>query len=410
MHNKLIAENNNRQGIERYFGPNTYIHKEGKYGLVVQQNGRFMVDSWERYYTYEPGPMMGNDYDKVECMPNDARLVIEYVDNSDFIMLKRCNKGQVLDIAIVDKKGRQIVDFGEYDKIGDKNKAGMFIVHKNGRYGVMNEAGELVAACQFEHIKELFPHIASDFVVGRKDGKYFFVNKKGNIKEYECDDVTDFHLYGDAGGIFIVVKDKKWGVLDINGNVVVECKYEDIYKYSSAYAIHVQLDGKWGVINGKGETIVKCLYDSIAVNSDYFFVKIDDKWGILNREGKTIIKCSYNDIKQSYGGFWVQLDGKRGVVNGKGETIVKCLYDSINESYGYFLVEINGKWGIISKTGKILEDIIYDEIKFLDNRRIATIKDGVRIVIDLNSGKVIKPVERKPELEPELEKWLNDEG
>ena len=40
--------------------------------------------------------------------------------------------------------------------------------------------------------------------------------------DYQYDDVTEFNEYGYAG----IKKDEKWGVVDKNGNVVVDPIYE----------------------------------------------------------------------------------------------------------------------------------------------------------------------------------------
>ena len=57
----------------------------------------------------------------------------------------------------------------------------------------------------------------------KKDGKYGYVDKKGNpITEYIYDDATEQNKYG-----FVAVKkDGVWGSLDKNGKEVIEPKYK----------------------------------------------------------------------------------------------------------------------------------------------------------------------------------------
>ena len=72
--------------------------------------------------------------------------------------------------------------------------------------------------------------------LSKKDGKYGFVDKKGNpVTDYIYDDATEQNKYG-----FVAVKkDGLWGALDKNGKEVVEPKYnlEDNLK--------IEFIGKW---------------------------------------------------------------------------------------------------------------------------------------------------------------------
>ena len=51
-------------------------------------------------------------------------------------------------------------------------------------------------------------------------------------------------------------KDGKYGFVDKNGNVVVEYIYDDAKEQNSSGFAAVKKDGKWGTINSKGETTV----------------------------------------------------------------------------------------------------------------------------------------------------------
>ena len=58
--------------------------------------------------------------------------------------------------------------------------------------------------------------------VSKKDGKYGFVDKNGNVVvDYIYDEAQEQNSYGFAA----VKKDNLWGAIDSKGNVVVEPKY-----------------------------------------------------------------------------------------------------------------------------------------------------------------------------------------
>jgi len=72
----------------------------------------------------------------------------------------------------------------------------------------------------------------------KKDGKYGYVDKDGNIKvDYIYEDATEQNNYGFAA----VKKDGKWGAIDKEGKVVVENKYELLNN------ILIDFIGKWHI-------------------------------------------------------------------------------------------------------------------------------------------------------------------
>ena len=74
--------------------------------------------------------------------------------------------------------------------------------------------------------------------VVRKDGKYGYVDKKGNqVTDYIYDDATEQNEYGYSG----IKKDGLWGVIDQKGNIVLEPKY------NLDKNIIVNFIGKWHI-------------------------------------------------------------------------------------------------------------------------------------------------------------------
>ena len=60
--------------------------------------------------------------------------------------------------------------------------------------------------------------------------------------------------------LFIKVQENLYGFEDIQGNLVVECKYEKAYELNEYGFAAVKKDGKWGVINELGEEILEPTY------------------------------------------------------------------------------------------------------------------------------------------------------
>ena len=74
------------------------------------------------------------------------------------------------------------------------------------------------------------------------------------------DCISDFHE-----GLAFIEKDKKVGVINKMGEIVVEPTYDAIpclnfLRYMNGFAI-VQKNGKYGFIDKKGKEIVSCEYE-----------------------------------------------------------------------------------------------------------------------------------------------------
>ena len=224
----------------------------------------------------------------------------------------------------------------------------------------------------------------------------------------------------------VVFKDNIWGVIDSNGDTVIDPSYEEMitipnskkdvflciydvnyetgeYKtkvlnskneeiftqYEQIEAISnkdassniwyeenvlkVKKDGKYGVINLEGKELTPYQYEGIsAVQGIRNTLKVtkDGKSGIVNEEGKEILPAQYADItnlgKSNLEGFIVKAgDGKYGIVDNSNQVIIEAKYDEIQKIYGndMYVVKKEGKQVLLKKDGTEVLTSGYDEIK-----------------------------------------------
>lgn len=220
-------------------------------------------------------------------------------------------------------------------------------------------------------------------------------------------------------------KDNKWGVIDSNGNDVIDPSYKEIitvpnnkkdvfictydvdyntstYKtkalnskneeifteYSNIQAIEntdengtmwyeenvlkVEKDGKYGLIDLSGKQLLANEYDEINPIlgiQNAFKIKKDNKCGIANNEGTIIIKPEYIDItnigKDNKQGYIIKSDNEKyGVVDYSDKQVLEPKYDEIKQITGcnLYVVTESGKQKIINKTGKDIVTKGFDEI------------------------------------------------
>ena len=217
---------------------------------------------------------------------------------------------------------------------------------------------------------------------------------------------------------FAAYKDNKWGVIDENGDTVIEPSYEEMiiipdnktdiflctydvnfdtgeystkalnsenqeiftdYTKIEAISNHdennnlwyeqnvlkVQKDGKWGAINFDGEAILNTEYDSIEAIpgvENALLIQKDGKYGVADREGRIILDVNYVEItnlgKTNRDGYIVKDDtGLYGIVDSSKKVIIQNQYQEIEKVYGndLYVVTRDGSQKVINNNG---EDVL----------------------------------------------------
>ena len=134
------------------------------------------------------------------------------------------------------------------------------------------------------------------FAVVEKDGKYGYINTKGE-QAIECkfDYAKDFNE-----GFAAVEKDGKYGYINIKGEQVIEYKFDGAWDFSEGFA-KVKKDGKYGYINTKGCFVIFDeskneieVFDKVIdrSNNTFYLSRLGDKFGLLDENFNAIIKNS----------------------------------------------------------------------------------------------------------------------
>jgi hypothetical protein len=146
------------------------------------------------------------------------------------------------------------------------------------------------------------------------DGRTIFLKYFQQVKEkwMLCyDDVNDTR-----GGRTIVMRDAKYGCVDLDGSEVIPCQYDLIGLFSEGKAV-VQNDNKWGFIDLGGNEVTPLIYDwASEFKSDMAPIKWKGRWGFIDCEGNEVIPSKY-DIVGNFieGRARVMLNGKWGFVD-----------------------------------------------------------------------------------------------
>ena len=190
-------------------------------------------------------------------------------------------------------------------------------------------------------------------------------------------------------------KDGLYGVIDKEGNVVIEPKYASIDIPNPTKSVFIKSDdGKnYLAIDEKGnqlftdyDSVEAISINSITSNIPYEKTVLKYKqgglYGLIDFDGKKITENIYNSITNidyKEGNLKIEQNGSYGVINIKGTTILEPVYDAIMadgyydeetkyENAGFVLriVTDDGyRFGYADKKGKIILDTLYNEISRL---------------------------------------------
>lgn len=225
---------------------------------------------------------------------------------------------------------------------------------------------------------------------------YYFIKKAG--REYEIETVKDYQY-------FILKNNNQSGVINRNGDILIEPKYEEVKIPNPEKAVFVcyeENDSK--VLNQNNEEIFS-EYEIVEpirlknIESDLMYEKSvlkyyqNGKYGLIDFDGKKVCDPIYDSIESlpyKEGELLVTQNGKTGVINIKGNLMVEINYNSI-EVDGYYL-ENDGykeagyitsittnegyRYGYVNKDGKVILNNEYNEIS-----RINDIEDNKNVYL-----------------------------
>lgn len=137
-------------------------------------------------------------------------------------------------------------------------------------------------------------------------------------------------------------------------------------QFESSNLLPIKIEQKWGLIDGNGNIVMEPKYDLIGtrfgsqrlVNSRlapaYITVQIGSKIGLVNIRGEEVLAPLFDEVIESFPDsiFTVKNDGQLLVVNGQGETIFDGKYEEVVPISGFrdfYIIRENGKYGLLKK-------------------------------------------------------------
>lgn len=309
-----------------------------------------------------------------------------------------------------------------------------FLINKDNKWGVIDNNSKIVIEPTYDETI-VIPDNKKDVFIINYDVDYDnntyktkVLNAKGkeiltgydNIKALENYDENKNLWYEE--NVLLIQKDGKYGLINFNGDVILNAEYDDIYALNGAKnSIVTVKDKQLGLVNDLGKKIINNEFEEIKYlgdNSKAYVVKKDGKYGV-----NEILDCKYQDIKiiDNKDAFCVKEDGKYKVINAEEKQVLNEKFDSIEDikdgiivykykneflAYNYntekkinkaykelrytsdnmFIAKIDNSYGIIDIDGETKLEAKYAKINYYEDVNIYELENNedLNTILDKN--------------------------
>ena len=202
-------------------------------------------------------------------------------------------------------------------------------VQKDGKYGLINLDGTEKLPCEYDSITVL-KGIKNSMIV-KKDNSVGLVNSEGTIivpVEYSSIEAITKDY---KNGFIVKNAESKFGVIKSDGQIALECKYDDIKNIEDNNKYVVKENGTWKVIEENGTAYLEGkVANAQAMNNGNVIVNDNGKYSVLNIETELKIPAEYESLTYMFDDKYIaKKDGKFGIIDTNNETKVDFKYSDI---------------------------------------------------------------------------------
>ena len=285
------------------------------------------------------------------------------------------------------KNNKEIVNY-EYEDIQYNVLSDVFIIQRNGKYGANTREGKTILYPEYssvytggiyinavkDNVIEIFDlqgnKIETDInsKIKTENSNYYITIDKNNI--YKVVDANENVIINNdynymeylPGDYFIVARDSKNGVVDINGKSVIELKYDSISRINETNILQAETNKSIELYNlnmKKITTMSNATIKEVKDDKEYILLFSENDFKYLDKDGN-ILKAQ--ELFKENNLFAKNVNGKWGFVDKNGNLKVQNKYEVVTDfnKYGFAGIKKDGKWGVIDQEGHIVQEPIYE--------------------------------------------------
>lgn len=357
--------------------------KDGKYGLI-DYTGKQVTDA-----IY--GNVEGFEYKEGELLvEQNGQYGVINIRGNEMIPLK-------YQIIHADKYYSEENGYREDGYIvGVKTSEGF-------RYGYIDIDGEEVLKTEYNDISRI-TNLDDIYLIAAKNGQYGVYKRDKQILKNEYQSID----YDSENKLFLLEKSKKYGIANIEGDIILDVKYSQI-DVNGKYLYTTQKDGTKAVfdVNGNVADIDENTWKFDVADGKYTIVitNSDNKslYSVQDEKENEIVKPEYLYISYLSDNYFVAADeeGKLGVIDDQGTKKIEFNYNSINKIDNTSLIQ-----AVNEETTEIYTKTI-EKICELNNAKVEHIEEYIKVYNDTESiyinkdGKTVENVDMKQSTPPD---------
>lgn len=315
----------------------------------------------------------------------------------------------IIAIAVIIMFGIAIKHLLSYDITELMVKKEYFSVYSENKWGVINSLGEIVISPSYAEMV-VIPDSTQDvflciYEVNTTDGSYKTkaLNSKNQEIFTEYEQVEALENYDTNQNVWYeenvlkVKKDGKYGLINLKGNSILNCDYDDIYTLKGIEnSLIVEKNAKVGLVDNTGRVIVETIYSEIKQLGDepldgYIVKNEEGKYGVIGASKEQKLEGKYEKIEQiAANNLFVITEGeKQKLINSKGTVILEEGFDKVKQilkdSKG-IIFEKDESCGVMTLDGTIKIQNTYQDLKQLENGYLVAKKDEKYGIIDTENN------------------------
>ncbi len=216
---------------------------------------------------------------------------------------------------------------------------GLSIIKSNGKYGFIDRLGTVIIPPTYDRAE----NFKDGYARVQTSGSSFYIDKKGNT----ADPVKSSAFSANIKGVTVSrTADGKYSLSDCMTKKIIEQDMDDVSVYGNF--ILVSKNKKRGIFDFKGNVLLKIVYDELIPKKNKITAKSGNRIDIFGSScniEKTFTLSSGDfriyDEKKSDHAVIIEQDGKTGFINSTGNKMLSPRFDSVSflEKSGIFLAK-----------------------------------------------------------------------
>jgi len=318
-----------------------------------------------------------------------------------------------------------------------------FLINKSNRWGVIDNNASIIIEPTYDEAiiipNSKKPVFICTYNTNYEDGTYEtrVLNAKGKEIFTKYDRVMALENYDENNNmwyednVLLVEKDGKYGLINFEGNEILDINYEKIYTLKGIKnSLIVVKDQKLGLVNNLGQEIIKNEYQEIKAlgkDSKKYIVKQNDKYGIYG-----VLDCKYQEIVALNNDniFCVKQDNEYKVINSEEKEVFAEKFEKINtikdniitykNSKGYcaynietkeklnknykelkhisdqmFIAKTSNKYGLINMQNETKVEFNYSNINYYEDVKVYELEQegkNVNVILNVNLQEIAQGI------------------